>query len=152
MHGQRFFQKNADSGAPEWVPVVPLRGGGSRRGADEVVNYPLLTELAALVWAANLAALELHVPQWTVADGARNPPDRLVFDLDPGPGTTVVHCCRVAERLHDVLAADGPDPVATTSGRRACRSTRGSTPPTRGPRRSTRSPSRWRSNGRRRGS
>jgi bifunctional non-homologous end joining protein LigD len=119
VRGQKFFQKNADASAPAWLPTVPLRGGGSRRGpdADEIVRYPLLHELAALVWAANLAALELHVPQWTVAeDGTRNPPDRLVFDLDPGPGTTIVECCRVAERLHDVLLADGLTPVATTSG------------------------------------
>jgi bifunctional non-homologous end joining protein LigD len=118
VHGQKFFQKNIDASAPDWLPTVPLRGGGSRRGADadEVVRYPLLHELAALVWAANLAALELHVPQWTVTDGVRNAPDRLVFDLDPGPGTTIVDCCRVAERLFDVLTADGLIPVATTSG------------------------------------
>jgi bifunctional non-homologous end joining protein LigD len=42
--------------------------------------------------------------------------NRLVFDLDPGPGTTIVDCCRVAERLHEVLIADGLTPVATTSG------------------------------------
>ncbi|ANZ43219.1 ATP-dependent DNA ligase [Lentzea guizhouensis] len=115
--GQRFFQKNADASAPAWLPTVSLKGGGSRRGADEVVRYPLIHELAALAWAANLAAIELHVPQWTVSgDGARNLPDRLVFDLDPGPGTTVVDCCRIAERLHDVLVADGLEPVATTSG------------------------------------
>ncbi|WP_285640737.1 DNA ligase D [Lentzea sp. NBRC 102530] len=118
VHGQRFFQKNTDASAPGWLPTVPLRGGGSRRAADvdEVVRYPLLEELAALVWAANLAALELHVPQWTVRDGTRGAPDRLVFDLDPGPGTTVVDCCRVAERLHEVLVGDGLVPVATTSG------------------------------------
>jgi bifunctional non-homologous end joining protein LigD len=39
-----------------------------------------------------------------------------VFDLDPGPDTTVVECCRVAERLHDLLVADGLGPVAKTSG------------------------------------
>lgn len=69
------------------------------------------------MWAANLAALELHVPQWTVEDrAARGVPDRLVFDLDPGPGTTIVECCRIAERLHDVLVADGLTPAAKTSG------------------------------------
>ena len=94
-----------------------VAGRRFRRGGDEIVRYPLLHELATLVWAANLAALELHVPQWTVSgDGTPNLPDRLVFDLDPGPGATVVDCCRVAERLYDVLAGDDLTPVAATSG------------------------------------
>jgi bifunctional non-homologous end joining protein LigD len=114
--GQRFFQKNVPQGAPDWVRTVRLAGTGSR-GGGETVEYALIDDLAALVWAANLAALELHVPQWTVDDqAARRPPDRLVFDLDPGPGTTVVDCARVAERLHDLLVADGLTPFAKTSG------------------------------------
>jgi hypothetical protein len=42
VHGQKFFQKNTDASAPDWLPTVPLRGGGSRRGADsdEIVRYP----------------------------------------------------------------------------------------------------------------
>ncbi|ONI90796.1 hypothetical protein ALI144C_02235 [Actinosynnema sp. ALI-1.44] len=43
-------------------------------------------------------------------------PDRLVFDLDPGPGATVVECARVAERLYETLVLDGLTPVAKTSG------------------------------------
>jgi bifunctional non-homologous end joining protein LigD len=77
----------------------------------------LIDDLPALVWAANLAALELHVPQWTVAaDGSRNPPDRLLFDLDPGPGATIVDCARVAERLRELLVNDGLTPWAKTTG------------------------------------
>jgi len=74
-----------------------------------------------------MAAREIHVSQYTVDPGpppVRRPPDRLVFDLDldldpgpgPGPGTTIVDCCRVAERLHDALAADGLTAFAKTSG------------------------------------
>lgn len=117
--GQAFFQKNIDSSAPDWLPTAALPSGGTRRGsnADEIIRYPLIEELAALVWAANLAALELHVPQWRVAAGpVRGLPDRLVFDLDPGPGTSIVECCRVAERLHTALTADGLTPTAKTSG------------------------------------
>jgi bifunctional non-homologous end joining protein LigD len=111
-----FFEKDVSRHAPEWVRLAPLTLGG--RGKEgEIVAYPLINGLPELVWAANLAALELHVPQWIVdADGEPEPPDRLVFDLDPGPGTTVVDCCRVAERLYDVLTADGFTPVAKTSG------------------------------------
>ncbi|MEV6876197.1 DNA ligase D [Amycolatopsis sp. NPDC051128] len=116
VSGEKWFEKNVPNGAPSWLRTVRLPSTGSR-GSGETIDYPLLGELPDLVWAANLAALELHVPQWTVEPGgARRPPDRLVFDLDPGPGTTIVDCCRVAERLHDVLVADGLTPYAKTSG------------------------------------
>lgn len=69
------------------------------------------------MWAANLAALELHVSQWTIGRATtRQAPDRLVFDLDPGPGVSVVECCRVAERLQDILTGDGLSPLLKTSG------------------------------------
>ncbi len=98
------------------MPTVRIARTGTR-GSGKPITYALLDELAAVVWAANMAALELHVPQWTIDDhGDRRPPDRLVFDLDPGPGTTIVHCCRVAERLHDALTDDGLTPLAKTSG------------------------------------
>jgi bifunctional non-homologous end joining protein LigD len=111
-----FFEKDVSRHAPDWVRTARLAVGG--RGKDtEIVAYPLINDLPELVWAANLAALELHVHQWTVGPGdERSTPDRLVFDLDPGPGATVVDCCRVAERLYDVLVADGLTPVAKTSG------------------------------------
>ena len=114
--GGSFFEKDVSRHAPDWVRTARLAVGG--RGKDtEIVAYPVIDDLPELVWAANLAALELHVHQWTVGPGdERSTPDRLVFDLDPGPGATVVDCCRVAERLYDVLVADGLTPVAKTSG------------------------------------
>ena len=116
VEGQSWFAKNTPAGAPHWLRTVRLSHAGSR-GSGEPVDYPLVTDLASLVWLANLAALELHVPQWTVdRQGQPQLPDRLVFDLDPGEGASIVECCRVAERLHDLLVADGLTVVATTSG------------------------------------
>ncbi|MEQ0559687.1 DNA ligase D [Amycolatopsis sp. NEAU-NG30] len=106
VNGEKWFEKNVPKGAPSWLRTVRVAA----------VDHPLLDDLPGLVWAANMAALELHVPQWTVKAGEQQPPDRLVFDLDPGPGTTIVDCCRVAERLHEVLTADGLTPYAKTSG------------------------------------
>jgi len=120
--GEQFFEKNVPRGAPDWLPTVPLpsTSGRSRHSQPGVpMRYPLIDELAGLVWAANMAALEIHVPQYTVDPGpppARRAPDRLVFDLDPGPGTSIVDCCRVAERLQEALTADGLRPFAKTSG------------------------------------
>ncbi|WP_410671477.1 DNA ligase D [Amycolatopsis sp. cmx-4-68] len=114
VDGEKWFEKNVPKGAPAWLRTVRLTSTGSR---GESIDYTLLDDLPGLVWAANMAALELHVPQWTVGpDAARRPPDRLVFDLDPGPGTTIVDCARVAERLYEVLVADGLTPYAKTSG------------------------------------
>ena len=77
----------------------------------------VLESVADLAWAANLAALELHVPQWQVDDdGVPQLPDLLVLDLDPGPETGLAECCAVAERLGERLEADGLDPVVKTSG------------------------------------
>jgi len=107
VEGQSFFEKNAPSHTPSWVRTVRLPAPGSTKNRDEI-DYVVVDELATLVWTANLAALELHVPQWTVGPrGGAHGPDLLVFDLDPGEPATVVECCRVACMLRDELAADG---------------------------------------------
>ncbi len=116
VEGQAFFEKNSARHAPEWVASVTVPTPGSSRGR-ETLDMVLLTAVPDLVWSANLAALEVHVPQWQVDDdGTARLPDLLVLDLDPGPGTDVVDCARVAHRLRERLVADGLDPVVKTSG------------------------------------
>jgi bifunctional non-homologous end joining protein LigD len=116
VEGQAFFEKNSARHAPEWVASVTIPTPGSSRGR-ETLDMVLLTAVPDLVWSANLAALEVHVPQWQVDDeGSAQLPDLLVLDLDPGPGTDVVDCARVAHRLREQLVADGLDPVVKTSG------------------------------------
>jgi bifunctional non-homologous end joining protein LigD len=78
------------------------------------VTYLVVDDLPALIWAANLAGLELHVPQWRLPHVRE--PDLLVFDLDPGAPANVVECCRVACLLRPMLEADGLAPLAKTSG------------------------------------
>ncbi len=111
-----FYEKNAGRHAPDWLRTVDVPTPGSTKGS-ETANFVVVEELAALVYLANLAVLELHVPQWRVdGEGAVHPPDELVFDLDPGEGTTVVDCARVAERVRAILVEDGLAPRAKTSG------------------------------------
>ncbi len=112
VDGQSFFEKHAPSHAPEWVRTTEVP---SRRG-DATIEFSVIDNLATLVWAANLASLEFHVPLWHV--GKRRsvpaPPDFMVFDLDPGPGTTIVECCKVARWITSEL---GEEKVfAKTSG------------------------------------
>jgi bifunctional non-homologous end joining protein LigD len=111
-----FFEKNAPSHTPSWVRVVELPSPGSTMNRD-TINYVVVQDLPTLVWLANLAALELHVPQWTVGPrGGVRGADRLVFDLDPGPPATIVECAEVACLLREALAEDGLQTWAKTSG------------------------------------
>ena len=116
VDGGSFFEKNVSRHAPDWVPTAALVSGAD--GTGRALNHHvLIDDLPTLMWTANLAALELHVPQWTVGPGdSRHTPDLLVFDLDPGAPATIVECCRVAERLREVLARDGLRPHPKTSG------------------------------------
>ncbi|WP_026341898.1 non-homologous end-joining DNA ligase [Actinomadura atramentaria] len=118
VDGQAFFEKNAPSHTPDWVRTVTIATPGSTRGRESV-DYVVVDDLPTLVWCANLAALELHVPQWRVGPrGARREPDLMVFDLDPGPPANLVDACRVGLLLRDLLAEDGLECVAKTSGKK----------------------------------
>jgi len=112
VQGHSFFEKNAPSYRPEWLRTETLPSPGSTKKRDSI-DYAVIEELAALVWVANLATLELHTPMWRVGGGG---PDLLVFDLDPGPGTSIVECCEVALLLRPLLEAEGLTPIAKTSG------------------------------------
>ncbi|RZT86424.1 bifunctional non-homologous end joining protein LigD [Pseudonocardia sediminis] len=109
-----FFEKNVARHAPDWVRTARV---GTPGGRSETADFPVIDSVEGLAWAANLAALELHVPQWRLGprDG-RHPPDLVVFDLDPGEGTSIVECCRVAEWLDDVLAEHDLEAWPRTSG------------------------------------
>ena len=116
VDGTFFFEKNASRGKPDWVRTARLPAPGSTKNRDEI-DYIVVEELATLVWLANLAALELHTPQWTVGPrGGVHGADQMVLDLDPGAPAAIGECARVALLLREALAADGLEPVAKTSG------------------------------------
>ena len=109
---QPFFEKNTPRGTPSFVRTVFMAEHG-----DDGVEYVICSELPTLVWLANLAALELHVPQWKVgADDQPLDADLLVFDLDPGPPATIMECCDVAQVLRTRLELDGLTAFPKTSG------------------------------------
>jgi bifunctional non-homologous end joining protein LigD len=107
--GKSFFEKRCPSHRPEWVPVAP--GPGDHNGT---IDYCRLDSVAALAWAANLAALEIHAPMARGVD--IESPTMVVFDLDPGAPATIVECCRVALRIREVLGALGLVAFPKTSG------------------------------------
>ncbi|WP_116952701.1 non-homologous end-joining DNA ligase [Jiangella endophytica] len=111
-----FFEKNAPRGTPSWVRTAELPSPGSTMDRETVV-YVMADDLATLVWLANLAVLELHVPQWTVgADGKGTHPDRLVVDLDPGEPANIIECCQVALLLGELFDDAGLASYPKTSG------------------------------------
>jgi bifunctional non-homologous end joining protein LigD len=109
--GQAFFQKNLEDSAPTWVKRR------SMQHSDHVTVYPLVNDRATLVWLGQLAALEIHVPQWQFGrTGAVRNPDRLVLDLDPGEGVGLAECAEVARLIRAILTGMGLDPMPVTSG------------------------------------
>jgi bifunctional non-homologous end joining protein LigD len=112
VDGKFFFQKNAPA-HPDWVPTAVIASPGSTK-SRETIEYLIGGDLPTLIWAANLAALELHTPMWRHPQAGE--PDLLVFDLDPGPPASVVECCQVALMLRPLLEKMDLEPVAKTSG------------------------------------
>lgn len=107
--GDHFFEKNLQRFAPRWIERLTLDH------SDGPINYPLIDEPAGLVWLAQNNALELHVPQWRV-DRGTHITDRLVLDLDPGPGAGLAECLEVALWLRRRLTEQDMASVPVTSG------------------------------------
>jgi bifunctional non-homologous end joining protein LigD len=121
-----FYEKNAPMGTPDWVRRVTVDTG------EERIDYVVADDAPTVVWLANLAALELHVPQWTVGSAtarggvvhlAHTGPrpgeplaDRVVVDLDPGAGMSIVESAKAALIVAERMFSDGLVPVAQTSG------------------------------------
>ena len=114
-----FFEKNVPGGTPSWVRTVTVPTTGSRTASKEdgTITFPVVDDLATLTWLVNLAALELHVHQWTVGrNGRPRNADRLVIDLDPGEPAGLHECCQVALLVREALADKGLHAKPVTSG------------------------------------
>lgn len=109
--GMVFFAKDLERGAPSWVRRLPIPHSTGTK------EYPVVGDIPTLVYLAQVASLELHVPQWRFApDGGRGPADRLVLDLDPGPGAGLPECAIVAGWARTILSDMGLEPYPVTSG------------------------------------
>lgn len=106
-----FFEKRCPSHRPDWVKTAEVRGDEGAGMTVCLVNDP-----ETLIWVANLACLELHVPLSRAASPER--PDSLVFDLDPGEPADILACARVALILRDLLSRLGLTGWVKTSGRK----------------------------------
>ncbi|MCM2323037.1 MAG: non-homologous end-joining DNA ligase [Oligoflexia bacterium] len=105
VEGESFFEKRCPHFRPKWLRTIRVR---------EDLAFCEITDVAGLLWIANLACLELHT---SLALAPRvEAPTLLVFDLDPGPGAAMRECCEVALKLRERLADAGLESYAKTSG------------------------------------
>ncbi len=110
VDGMFFYEKNCPTHRPEWVKTAKVWSHGNQRD----MHYCLAQDLPTLVWAANLADLELHTSLARKKDVAK--PTMMVFDLDPGAPADIVQCCQVGIWLRDLLAKMKLESWAKTSG------------------------------------
>lgn len=110
VDGFFFYEKRFPSHRPAWVKTTEVP---SRREAGKI-DYCMMNDLPALVWAANLADLELHT--FLHRAPAISRPTALAFDLDPGAPVDIVLCCQVGGWLRAIFNDLGLQSFAKTSG------------------------------------
>jgi len=110
VDGQFFYEKNCPSHRPNWVQTAKVWSEGNQR----IMHYCLANNLPTLVWAANLADLELHT-SLSRKDNL-DCPTVMVFDLDPGAPADIVQCCQVGLWLRDLLGKMKLKSFPKTSG------------------------------------
>jgi bifunctional non-homologous end joining protein LigD len=107
-----FYEKDSPQGKPSWVKTVKIYSETAKRD----VNYVLCNDLDTLIWLANLAAIEIHMP-FSKAD-SREKPDMVFFDIDPEPPATYKEATTVALLLKEKLDNLGLESYVKTSGKK----------------------------------
>lgn len=97
--GEFFYEKDAPGYTPSWVKTFPV----PRRSRESDICYVLVNDLATLVWCANIATIEFH--PFLHRAPAIGRPTEVVFDLDPGEGSSLLACAEVAFILRELLDA-----------------------------------------------
>ncbi len=113
VEGKFFYEKECPKHRPEWVRTKRISTPGSSKDRAHI-NFCVVDDLATLVWASNLADLEMHTSLSRVSDMSH--PTTVAFDLDPGPGTTIVECCQIATWLRTIFEQLGIEGFPKTSG------------------------------------
>jgi len=110
VEGEFFYEKNCPKHRPKWVQTAQVWSESN----DRMMNFCLVQDLATLIWAANLADLELHTSLSRKDNNKR--PTMMVFDLDPGAPADIVQCCQVGLWVRDLLGQMRLKSFPKTSG------------------------------------
>jgi len=108
--GNWFYEKQAPSHRPAWLPTAPLYSG--HRGED--IDFVTAPDIESLMWIANLGAIEIH--PWLSRIQTAEAPDFAIFDLDPAEGATWDQVVTVAEVIRVALGRLGLEGYPKTSG------------------------------------
>lgn len=111
VDGERFYSKNPPKGAPGFIETVTVAYNSGRKHPQIV-----LTEPAAVVWAAQMNTVVFH--PWASLTANTDNPVELRIDLDPQPGTDFADAAAVAPALREVLEEAGLTAFIKTSGNR----------------------------------
>jgi bifunctional non-homologous end joining protein LigD len=107
--GEFFFMKRAPEPRPSWIRTCEID-----HGSKGLINFPVIDDLASLLWVINLGCIDLN--QWYARCDDINVPDYLHFDLDPGEGATFAQVRKTALIVRDALETLKMKPVVKTSG------------------------------------
>ena len=112
--GNHFFQKDAPSHMPEWIPRFEYRSTSRATREKRTLRYPLVNEDLALLWMANMGCIDMNT--WYSRVDKPSHPDWVLFDLDPSPDVGFPDVVRVALLIKEVLDALGLAGFPKTSG------------------------------------
>jgi len=107
--GEFFFMKRAPTPRPDWIQICQID-----HGSKGIIDFPMIQDLAALLWVINLGCIDLN--QWYATCDDVNRPDYLHFDLDPGPGATFDRVLETAQVVHEALDTVKMPSHAKTTG------------------------------------
>src|SRR5262249_25640099 len=107
--GSFFFMKRAPTPRPDWIRTCAIH-----HGSKGVIDFPVIDDLASLVWVVNLGCIDLN--QWYARCDDTDRPDYLHFDLDPVPDADFAAVRETAVVVRDALAAIGVPSYPKSSG------------------------------------
>ncbi len=108
MTGECFYQKHVSDSVPDAIHGVEIRE------ENGIGVYVMIRDLAGLIALVQLGVLEMH--PWGARADRIERPDRLVMDLDPGPGVTWKTLQEAAVEMRGVFEELGLESWLRTSG------------------------------------
>jgi bifunctional non-homologous end joining protein LigD len=109
IEGEFFFMKRTPLPKPEWLRTCSIE-----HASGNIIDFPVIQDLAAMLWVVNLGCIDLN--QWYARCDDINRPDYLHFDLDPVEGANFEKVCETALVVHETLDSLKIPNYAKTTG------------------------------------